>query len=102
MNSDDSTDVVQDDGNPMNFPNCEQTAASYEFQMLEQPLKHRLTNVNEQTKLTKCFRKVSLSNPVMNQVSPVESVDLIDKRKIDWIIQHMTRMLNFRNFTTRG
>ena len=84
MNSADSTDVVHDDGKGMKFTNCERTAASDDFPAFDNHLTYQLTNF---------IRKVSLSTPVMSQVSPVEGIDLIEKQKSNWVIQKMNRVL---------
>ena len=47
---------------------------------------NRLTDVNEPIQLTRFCCKVSFSNPVMSQVSPVEGIDLIEKQTSNWVI----------------
>ena len=86
------TDVAHGDGKGMKFANCERTAASDDFKT-DNHLMYRLTDVDEQIQLTQCIRKVSLSNPVMGQVSPAEGIDLIEVQKANWIIRKMIRVL---------
>ena len=86
------TDVTHDDGKGMNFTNCERTAASDDF-TTDNHLMYRLTDVDEPIQLTQFIRKVSLSNPVMSQVSPAEGIDLIQVQKANWVIQKMIRVL---------
>ena len=54
---------------------------------------YRLTDVNEPIQLTQFIHKVSLSSPVMRQVSPAEGIDLIQVKKANWVIQKMIRIL---------
>ena len=86
------TDVAHDDGKGMKFTNCERTAASDEF-TTDNHLMYRLTDVDEPIQLTQFIRKVSLSNPVMSQVSPIEGFDLIQVQKANWVIQKMIRVI---------
>ena len=86
------TDVAQDDGKGMKFTNCERTAASDDF-TTDNHLTYRLTDMDEPIQLTQFIRKVSLSNPVMRQVSPAEGIDLIQVQKANWVIQKMIRVL---------
>ena len=74
-------DVIHDDGKGMKFTNCERTAALDDLQTNDNHLTYQLTDVNEPIQLTKCIRKESLSSPVMNQVSPIEGVNLIEIQK---------------------
>ena len=85
-------DVTHDAGKRMKFTNCERTAASDEF-VTDNHLTHRLTDVDEPIQLTQFINKVSLSYPVMSQVSPVEGIDLIQIQKTNWVIQKMIRFL---------
>ena len=75
-----STDVAHDDGKGMKFTNCESTAASDDFTANGNHLIYRLTDVDEPIQLTQFIRKVSLSSPVMSQVSPAEGIDLIMRK----------------------
>ena len=94
MTSTDSTDVAHDDGKAMNFTtNCERQAASDEFQLNDNHLTYRLTDVNEPIQLIQLISKVSLSTPVLNQVRPAEGIDPIEKQKANWVIQKMIRVL---------
>ena len=86
------TDVTHDDGKGMKFTNCERTAASDDF-TTDNHLMYRLTDVDEPIQLTQFIRKVSLSNPVMSQVSSAEGIDLIQVQKANWVIQKMIRVL---------
>ena len=61
MSSADNTDVVHDTEKPINFTNCERRATSGEFQVTDNHLTYRLTDVNEPIHLTELIRKVSLS-----------------------------------------
>ena len=92
MNLAPGTDVAHDDGKRMKFTNCERTAASDEF-ATDNHLTYRLTDVDEPIQLTQFLSKVSLSNPVMSQVSPAEGIDLIQIQKTNWVIQKMIRFL---------
>ena len=74
-------DMTHDDRKGMKFTNCERTAALDEMQATDNHLTYRLTDVNEPIQLTKFIRKVSLSSPVINQVSPSEGTDLIQTQK---------------------
>ena len=87
------TDVAHDDGKGMKFTNCERTAASDDFAANGNHLMYRLTDVDEPIQLTQFIRKVSLSSPVMSQVSPAEGIDLIQAQKANWVIQKMIRVL---------
>ena len=49
--------------------------------------------MNGPIQLTKFIRKVTLSCPVMSQVSPAEGIDLIENQKTNWVIQKMIRVL---------
>ena len=80
------TDVAHDDGKGMKFINCERTAASDDF-ATDNHLRYRLTDVDEPIQLSQFIRKVSLSRPVMSQVSPAEGIDLIQFQKNNWVIQ---------------
>ena len=86
------TDVAHDDGKGMKFTNCERTAASDDF-ATDNHLTYRLTDVDEPIQLSQFIRKVSLSHPVMSQVSPAEGIDLIQVQKNNWVIQKMIRFL---------
>ena len=81
MNLAPGIDVAHDDGKKMKFTNCERTAASDEF-ATDNHLTYRLTDVDETIQLTQFINKVSLSNPVMSQVSPAEGIDLIQIQKL--------------------
>ena len=87
------TDVAHDDGKGIKFTNCERTAASDDFTANGNHLMNRLTDVDEPIQLTQFIRKVSLSSPIMSQVSPAEGIDLIQARKANWVIQKMIRVL---------
>ena len=93
MNLTINTDVAQDDGKEMKFTNCERTAASDDSIANDNHLTYRLTDVDEPIQLTQFIRKVSLSRPVMSQVSPAEGIDLIESQKTNWVIQKMIRVL---------
>ena len=88
-----NTDVAQDDGKGMKFTNCERTAASDDFKANDNHLTYDLTDVDEPIQLTQFIRKVSISRPVMSQVSPAEGIDLIENQKTNWVIQKMIRVL---------
>ena len=92
MNLAPGTDVAHDDGKGMKFTNCERTAASDDF-ATDNHLTYRLTDVDEPIQLSQFIRKVSLSHPVMSQVSPAEGIDLIQVQKTNWVIQKMIRFL---------
>ena len=92
MNLAPGIDVAHDDGKRMKFTNCERTAASDEF-ATDNHLTYRLTDVDEPIQLTQFINKVSLSNPVMSQVSPAEGINLIQIQKTNWVIQKMIRFL---------
>ena len=92
MNLAPGTDVAHDDGKGMKFTNCERTAASDDF-ATDNHLTYRLTDVDEPIQLSQFIRKVSLSHPVMSQVSPAEGIDLIQVQKNNWVIQKMIRFL---------
>ena len=77
----------------MKFTNCERSAASHDFQVNENHLAYHLTDANEQIQLTRFIRKVSLSTPVLSQVSRAEGVDLIEKQKSNWVNQKMIKVL---------
>ena len=76
MNPAINTDVVQDDGKRMEFTNCERTAASDDLIANDNLLTYRLTDVDEPIQLTQFIRNVSLSRPVMSQVSPAKTKKL--------------------------
>ena len=84
--------MTHDDGKGMKFTNCERTAASDDF-TTDNHLMYRLTDMDEPIQLTQFIRKVSLSNPVMSQVSPAEGIDLIQVQKANWVIQKMIIVL---------
>ena len=86
------TDVTHDDGKGMKFTNCERTAASDDF-TTDNHLMYRLTDVDEPIQLTQFIRTVSLTNPVMSQVSSAEKIDLVQVQKANWVIQKMIRVL---------
>ena len=88
-----NTDVVHDDGKGMKFTTCERTAASDDFIANDKHMTYRLTDVDEQIQLTQFICKVSLSNPVMSQISPAEGIDQIHTQKANWVIQKMIRVL---------
>ena len=82
------TDVAHDDGKVMRFTNCERTAASDDF-TTDNHLMYSLADVDEPIQLTQFIRKLSLSNPVMSQVSPTEGIDLIQVQQANWVIQRL-------------
>ena len=86
-------DVIHDDGNGMILTNCERTPVLNELQATDNHVTYRLTDVNEPIQLIQLIRKVSLSSPVMNQISPAEGIDLIETQKTNWLIQKMYRVL---------
>ena len=88
-----NTDVAHDDGKGMKFTNCERTVASDDFIANDNHLTYRLTDVDEPIQLIQFIRKVSLSRPVMNQVSPAEGIDIFGSQKTNWVIQKMIRVL---------
>ena len=88
-----NTHVAQDDGRGMKFTNCERTAASDDFIANDNHLTYRLTDVDEPIQLTQFIRKVSISRPVMSQISPAEGIDLIESQKTNWVIQKMIKVL---------
>ena len=61
------------------------------FEINESLLK--ATKVSLKLQLIQFIRKVSLSRPVMSQVSPAEGIDLIESQKTNWVIQKMIRVL---------
>ena len=92
MNLADNTDVVHDDGKETKFTNSEKTAALDDLQANDNHLTYRLTDDNEPIQLTRFILKVSLSTPVMYQVSSDEGIYLIEQ-KADWVIPKMIRVL---------
>ena len=88
-----NTDVAHDDGKRMMFTNCERTSASDDFIANGNHLTYRLTDVDESIQLIQFIRKVSLSRPVMSQVSPAEGIDLIESQKTNWVIQKLIRVV---------
>ena len=87
----DNTDVVHDDGKEMKFTNCERTAELDDLQANGNHITYLLKD--ESIQLTRFIREVSLSTPVMSQLSPAEGIDLIEKQKANWVIQKMIRVL---------
>ena len=94
MNLATDTNVAHKDEKGKKFTNCDRAAASDDFIAHDNHMMYRLTDVNEPIQLTKFIRKVSLSNPVMNQVNPAEGIDLIQTEKANWVIQKMIRVLD--------
>ena len=88
-----NTDVAHDDEKGMKFANCERTAASDDFLVNDNHLTYRLRDMNEPIQHSKFIRKISLSSPVMNQVSPAEGIDLIETQKTNWVIEKLIRVV---------